>query len=320
MTNLACPLCDHSDGVLIRELPFAGIWQELALQHGVRFSPELIHQHTPAETTVLLSCPVCELEYFTPAIAGSGEFYRQLTSADSTYYNPETWDFRCAIKCTPVGSSLLDVACGSGAFLALAQRNGLRAQGIDTNQDAINQARAAGLSAELMALEPFSKLHAGSFDVVTVFQVLEHLDRVVPFTRQAASCVRTGGRLLISVPNRHRLWRQRLEPLDCPPHHLSRWAGPQFNQLALHCGLELKQIHFEPVTFLDLFVPLYRRPKRPALISVSGEIQLQTTAPLLNRSWVRQGIAPLRRQSKFLTKLGLHRHGMLAEFAVPTHW
>lgn len=308
-----CPLCGDAEGVLIRVLPFSAIWQQLELQHGAHFSPELMDQHTPAETTALLRCRTCGLEYFSPAIAGSGEFYRHLTTADQAYYNSETWDFRCAIACTPAGSSLLDVACGSGAFLAYAQRHGLQARGIDTNPAAIAQAVAAGLSAEVIALESFSQGHVSCFDVVTAFQVLEHLEAVVPFTQQVARCLRPGGRLLISVPNRHRLWRHRNEPLDCPPHHLSRWARPQFAQLARRCGLELQAVHFEPASALDLLAPLQRR-QRPAPTAAAGATTGSTPS---QRPWRSAVTAPLRRPSKLWARLGLRRLGMLAELVVP---
>ena len=313
-----CPLCGSPDGALIRALPFAAIWRQLEEQHGARFSPELIDQLTPAETTALLGCRSCGLQYFRPAIAGNGEFYRQLTTADQAYYNAETWDFRCAIACAPTDSRLLDVACGGGAFLTYAQRHGLRAQGIDTNPAAIAQACAAGLTAELVDLEPFSQAHAGCFDLVTAFQVLEHLEAVVPFTQQAARCLRPGGRLLISVPNRHRLWRQSDEPLDCPPHHLSRWARPQFAQLVKRCGLELQAVYFEPASALDLLAPLQRRRQRSAATAPASAVT-ETKATPAQRAWLAEVSTPLRRPSQLLARLGLRRLGMLAELVVPTH-
>jgi len=307
-----CPLCGCADGGLVRRFEFASIWHWLERQHGACFPQELIDAHSPEKSTSLLECRDCGLEYFSPATAGNSEFYSCLTSSDAGYYNCETWDFHCAVACVQPGSRLLDVACGKGAFLSFAAKHGVEARGIDTNPDAVSEAQALGLSAHLVDLHLYRQENAGSFDVVTALQVLEHLDDIVPFVEEAALCLRPGGRLLISVPNRHRLWRQYQEPLDCPPHHLSRWSETQFERLASLCGLELKQIHVEPPTVLDLLVPLYRRQKQPVTASSIGK-----TPSLFNRERLRPFLAPLRRPSSLLKKLGLRRHGMLAEFTVP---
>lgn len=313
MTHTVCPLCSQANGVPIRSIPFSSIWRQLEVQHRARFSPSLIEQLAPAQSTVLLLCRNCRLQYFSPAKAGNSEFYRQLTTADPKYYNSETWDFHCAISCIPVGSAVLDVACGAGAFLSFAQRQGLQAQGIDTNPAAISKARATGSRADLIDLESFSSHHEGCFDVVTAFQVLEHLDSVVPFTKQAAACLRPGGRLLVSVPNRHRLWRQPDEPLDCPPHHLSRWSHYQFEQLAQRSGLILHSVYFEPASLVDLLPPSLKR-HRPLLKEsvVAGPMRQWPPASL------RRVAAPLRRPSKIMALLGFRRMSMLAELVAPS--
>lgn len=266
-------------------------------------SSALADQLTPAETTELLRCRACGLQYFSPASAGNSEFYRQLTTADPDYYNVETWDFYRAIACAPVGSTLLDVACGAGAFVTFAQRHGFQAHGIDTNPAAISKARAAGCRVDLIDLESFSRDHAGCFDVVTAFQVLEHLDAVIPFTKQAAACLRPGGRLLVSVPNRHRLWRQPDEPLDCPPHHLSRWARPQFEQLARLSGLMLRSVHFAPASVLDLLPPRQNR-YGSLTYAVDAELHPRRAASSLARRSLHRVVAPLRRPSDCLPSWG----------------
>jgi SAM-dependent methyltransferase len=244
----ACPLCAAKAATAVEQLDTDRIWEALAVNHGARFSKATQQALTPGAQTSLLNCQRCGLQFFSPACAGDAEFYRQLTAADRGYYNSETWDFRKALQLIPGSAMVLDVACGSGAFLDLARGHGISAYGIDTNPQAVDGARARGLSVECTTMTDFSRGHAATFDAVTAFQVLEHLSEVVPFTCEVATCLKPGGVLLISVPNRHRIWREPLEPLDCPPHHLSRWAPRQFAELADRCGLQVQAVHCQLAT------------------------------------------------------------------------
>ena len=243
--NNCCPLCGATSATILNVLQAGDIWDSLESRHAASFDVVTRSQLTPSSKIELLACHDCGLQYFSPALPGDAAFYSQLSTSDQNFYNSVTWDFRQALQVIPKSAKVLDVACGPGAFLALCRDEGLHATGIDTNPHAIAHARSLGLSVECTLLSDFSQHHAGSFDVVTAFQVVEHLSDVVPFTMQAVKCLKPGGFLLISVPNRDRIWREALEPLDCPPHHLSRWEPRQFAELAERCSLRLHAVHRE---------------------------------------------------------------------------
>ena len=60
------------------------------------------------------------------------------------------------------------------------------------------------------------------FDVVTFFEVLEHLDEPLEFLRKVKTVLKPGGYIALSVPNRRRtLDIHGIE--DNPPHHLTKW-------------------------------------------------------------------------------------------------
>ena len=316
MTTTNCPLCGCADGVPINQYEFATIWRWLEQQHGARFTQDLIDAHSPAKITSLLKCSECGLQYFSPATSGNSEFYRQLTYANSSYYSPIKWDFKCAISCAKKSVKLLDIACGGGAFLEYAQSFGHTVQGIDTNPLAIDQARSRELNAQLISLEQFSKVNAGRFDLVTAFQVLEHISSILPFTQHAAHCLRPGGRLLVSVPNRYRFWRNPNEPLDCPPHHLSRWAKPQLEELAQRCGLKLKRVHYEPASALDLLTPLQQWQQPAADANAHGVALGKSRAPS-HQALIGFVKTQLERPSRLLGLLRFRRLSMLAELIVP---
>lgn len=92
---------------------------------------------------------------------------------------------------------LLDIGSGSGEFVAICGRGGFDAEGAEPNHGysdyARSQYRANVLTRELHELE-------GSYDIVTLFHVLEHLPHPVSVFGKLHSLLRPGGRLLVEVP------------------------------------------------------------------------------------------------------------------------
>lgn len=95
---------------------------------------------------------------------------------------------------------LLDQGCGTGDFVELAQQAGWDAQGIDLSESAVRFAASKGLKVELGTLES-NQYPTESFDVVTLWDVLEHLPNPRHEIEQIHRVLRVGGLLVIRVPN-----------------------------------------------------------------------------------------------------------------------
>ena len=52
--------------------------------------------------------------------------------------------------------------------------------------------------------------------------------------------------VVLSVPNARRTWRGQMEPLEFPPHHVTRWTEDSLAALARQTGLVLEDSAFEP--------------------------------------------------------------------------
>ena len=118
--------------------------------------------------------------------------------------------------------TLLDIGCGSGAFLCVAHRRGFSACGMDQSPHA---AAAAGSipGIEVRRGEIGSKIwEERRFDFVCMFHVLEHLPDPRLGLRYAAGLLAPGGSLLIQVPNvasvQARAFGRRWYGLDVPRH------------------------------------------------------------------------------------------------------
>jgi SAM-dependent methyltransferase len=111
-------------------------------------------------------------------------------------------DWVLRLLAAPSGSTLLDVACGAGAFAAHASARGLRVTGVDVSDVAIEAARAAVPDAELVVADcqelPFEDAR---FDRVTCLGSLEHFPDPARGAAEMRRVLRPGGIAVIFVPN-----------------------------------------------------------------------------------------------------------------------
>lgn len=97
---------------------------------------------------------------------------------------------------------LLDVGGGEGAFArAAARERGVEAWLLEPDPAAAARARAGGLSVIEARLEDVGDGHDGRFDVVTLLDVLEHLDDPRAGLAAIRRLLRPAGMLLVSTPN-----------------------------------------------------------------------------------------------------------------------
>lgn len=112
--------------------------------------------------------------------------------------------FRRVERIVPGGGRLLDFGSARGTFLLELGRRGIGAQwryeGIDINPDEVAMGRAAGLEITCATLED-SGIPAESFDAVTAFSVLEHLQDPSLVLDRIAAVTKKGGALLAIVPH-----------------------------------------------------------------------------------------------------------------------
>jgi len=144
---------------------------------------------------------------------------------------------RCGSRCNLPRQGqcrLLDFGCGNGSFLGRMQQQGWQVLGLDVSEAAVEHLRGElGLPA-VMGTLPHPELTPESFDVITMWQSLEHVHQPLEVLRHARELLVPGGKLIASVPN-----------IDSGPF---RWFGPGWY------GLELPRhlTHFSPATLREM--------------------------------------------------------------------
>jgi SAM-dependent methyltransferase len=116
---------------------------------------------------------------------------------------PHDADGRVAIvtELKPLPGRVLDIGCGSGEFLEAFVKRGWRAVGVEPGAEYAAKARARGIHVvQALLTEPVAR-ELGSFDVVVLAHVLEHLPQPEHIVRLIRDLLRPGGIFYCEVPN-----------------------------------------------------------------------------------------------------------------------
>ncbi len=115
-----------------------------------------------------------------------------------------------ALRLLPPGGRMLDIGCASGGLLALLRDRAGHLAGLELSATAARAAAEIGDHVVQGALEdsglPFA---AGSFDLVVLADVIEHVADPADGLARAVGWCRPGGAVLVSVPNIAH-WQARL--------------------------------------------------------------------------------------------------------------
>ena len=185
----------------------------------------------------------CGLAFFDPMIQGDEAFY-------STFYGDrgaserfladpfkDRSDFLAASRLIAPGARVLDVGCGSGPFRAYAPQADY--VGLEPNHS--GEDVAPGVLKE--GLEAHAADHAGAYDAVCAFHVIEHVSRPLDFARTMLGMVKPGGLLILAAPS----WPSPLTAIpnmvgNAPPHHLSWWTTEALAALAKALDLDVVEL------------------------------------------------------------------------------
>lgn len=96
---------------------------------------------------------------------------------------------------------LCDLGCGDGQFLELARDHGWDVSGIEMNPAAAKRAEERGAVVYEGLVEETSDVPAGTFDLVTAWDSVEHTPDPVAFLQAARSLLRPGGLLALTTLN-----------------------------------------------------------------------------------------------------------------------
>ncbi len=152
--------------------------------------------------------------------------------------------------------NVLDLGCGTGAFVYEMKTHGWQVTGLEPDADA----RAVGKQVygiELGDITQFHKLPQGTYDAITLWHVLEHVHELQDYVAQLKKLLRKEGQLFIAVPNYTSkdasLYREYWAAYDVP-RHLYHFSPASMQRLMEQNGL--KVIAFKPMWYDSFYVSL----------------------------------------------------------------
>jgi 2-polyprenyl-3-methyl-5-hydroxy-6-metoxy-1,4-benzoquinol methylase len=199
----------------------------------------------------------------------------------------ETWR---AVK----SGRLLDVGCSIGQFAARARDAGFAATGLEMNAASAAFARSHyGLEVAEGTIHDAPQ-EAGSLDVLTMFDVIEHVPDPLGDLKKAWDLLAPGGRIVLSTPNIDGLFPKASLPiakkLDYwphpePPYHLYQFSAKTLGAMLAKAGFQVTATRHFAIDLAYTFgqpKTLLRMPKRLAYAALFAP--MATVGP-----WLGQG-------------------------------
>jgi 2-polyprenyl-3-methyl-5-hydroxy-6-metoxy-1,4-benzoquinol methylase len=263
-----CPLCGSNEPRFL-----AYDWQPVG---GQRYNFNLVR------------CPACGLVYVNPrlnfealtAVVGGGAWHEALAANRSIYEA----GCRRLIELLPGSGSgkpaLLDVGCAYGDFMTVAAEHGFQATGVEVDRPVAEVAQQSGLVVHVGFLEELS-LPAHSFDAVTLWDVIEHVEAPRSLLAEVTRLLKPHGILLVHTGNaafqvsKGRLLaalRPGRGPYNAPAYHLCHYSTATMRLLLRQAGT------YDQLEFTHLDTVHYRRRAKYVAMKAYNE-----TTRALNR-------------------------------------
>lgn len=158
--------------------------------------------------------------------------------------------------------TVLDFGCGSGYGTHMLSKYAENITGADISKEAVDFAKKEYNSPNLNFMT-IDELENEKFDIITSFQVIEHVSNDREYTANLKKMLNPGGILLISTPDKtHRLFKYIQQPWNI--FHLKEYTGESLKEMLLK--------HFKKVEILkigsesDLVLEEIKRTKKQRII------------------------------------------------------
>ncbi|MHC5795224.1 class I SAM-dependent methyltransferase [Lacisediminihabitans sp. FW035] len=160
--------------------------------------------------------------------------FGHLSAGEAAYFSSELK----GVHVKPDGiRDVLEIGYGNGSFLAYCRSMGWNITGTELDAGLVKAATDSGY--EVFAADQMAQLAGRSFDLIAVFDVLEHIpqEAIPAFLIELTRALREGGRILFRFPNADSWLGNPLQNGD--PTHVTAIGYLKMTFFALQSGLEV---------------------------------------------------------------------------------
>ncbi len=137
------------------------------------------------------------------------------------------------------GAKVLDVGAGSGKWVRHLRARGIDARGVEPSRALFDRFLSVDGAFVCDVLGNYVRATSERFDVVTAFDVIEHVKEPMEFLEQVAALLKPGGAFFVSTPDvsslAARIFGKRWHFYY--PYHLSYFSPATLTRAARQCGL-----------------------------------------------------------------------------------
>ena len=184
----------------------------------------------------------------------------------------------------PMGTDrrILDVGCGTGGMLPLLSRFG-KVEGIEGERMAVEHCNAAFAEFDVQLGQiPTDVPSDGCLDVVTAFDVIEHVDDDLGALESLRAAVHLGGTVVVTVPALSWLWSDH----DVVNGHKRRYTRGRLATVIERAGLELDHLSYFNTALLPA-VAAARLTQRMRKAAVTPHSDFTMPSPAINHLLTR---------------------------------
>lgn len=250
---MACNLCGSTEyEVVYKEPPFLSTQSEEKIASYYSYSSIFLGGEKPHHQIV--KCTECGLVYAFPRRGSTGITlsYKE-TPPDTSYLLTQedrrrkfAGEVQSLTRFVRQGR-ILDIGCSIGIFLEEAQRQGFDAWGVELSRWASGQAAAKGLRVFNAPLQELN-LENESFDIVTMWDVIEHLPDPRAELREINRVLKPGGLLVITTPDFTSLLSKVLGRAwqSVSLQHIYYFTPPTLGKMLSACGFSVVKRTTDP--------------------------------------------------------------------------
>ena len=150
----------------------------------------------------------------------------------------------------PRPREILEIGCGAGGMLGPLGRFG-RVTGMDISHDYMQYCRSRGHERVVTGSGYQLPFQDGSFDMVALFDVIEHIEDDLQVLKEVRRVLKPGGQVFISVPAYQFLFSQN----DRVAHHLRRYTSTRLKSRLVEAGLAPAKLTYFNTFLFPLILP-----------------------------------------------------------------
>lgn len=139
------------------------------------------------------------------------------------------------------GLKLLDIGCGTGWFLEAAKESGFEIYGQDIGKE-LSKWTGEKLGAKIWSCDIGLISDEFQMDIITMFDVIEHVEKPLDFLLKAKRLLKKGGKILIFTPNFDSLAVEVMKQhsnIVWPGVHLLGFTRKSIESLAQNAGMRI---------------------------------------------------------------------------------